>query len=409
MKKALTILSILLFINTLSAQIADSAVMGPGYANDVYYSFKNGKVLNESNTNWHIALRNGLQNDAILINSTAGVKGYLTNADTTQWATLDTSNKTTEVFNTDTSWEIGAFNRTFDNIYSSWGVYNTITHKVTGDSLFLLNINNQWIKLWIVEKDYGNWKVRVSNSNIDTTFYLSSANLRNKMFGYINLNTFSLVEREAIDSTWDIKFTRYAAFQPVQQVYYPSTGVLSNAGVQVVKVKNIVKETYNDFNAHTFTRNISAIGSDWKSFNNSTFQWKVEDSTVYFVKTKNGDVYKMYFTGFGGSGSGASYFNTQKLFSTGLNSTQNPLSNTTLYPNPAQQQATAIFNSNISSGNGNVAVLNINGQVLTSMPTSVQKGLNEVSLDLSNLSTGIYFVQIAVDNFISTQKLVVVK
>src|SRR5215218_5184525 len=56
---------ILLFIGALGltlqanaqAWVEDSVTMGPGYANDVFYSMKNGSQKVESNMNWHLAFQ----------------------------------------------------------------------------------------------------------------------------------------------------------------------------------------------------------------------------------------------------------------------------------------------------------------------------------------------------------------
>jgi len=409
MRKLILLFCAYVTIYSANAQIvSDSVTMGTGYANDIFYSLKNGNVKESPNANWHLAFRSGLQTDGIFINSTANVKAFLTTADTTKWLSLDSSFATTELFNTDTSWEIGAFNRTFDNPYSSWGIYNTITKIVSGDSLYLIKVNNNWIKLWIVEKNYGSWKVRVANKMTDTTIYFQSADLKNKLFGYLNLMNFTKPENEPADTSWDIKFTRYAALQ-LGGTYYPSTGVLNNKGVSTAKVTQILKTDYKDYASKAFVNNISTIGADWKSFDNGTFEWKVADSTVYFIKVKSGDIYKLYFTGFGGSSSGKSYFITEKLFTTGIKENLSSFNAVSLYPNPASSNVKIVIDALKNLNNLEVEIYNINGAMISQESVDMPAGLNTYNLSVESLNTGIYFIKITSEGFSSTHKLVVAK
>lgn len=409
MKKIYVFLSFSLLTLFANAQaISDSATMGPGYANDVHYSLQNGTVSTVSNTNWHLAFRSGLQSDGIFINSTSGVKAYLTNKAIGDWANLDSTHITNEVFNTDTSWEIGAFNRTFDSPYSSWGVYNTITHKVTGDSLFLLKVGSNWIKLWVIEKDYGTWKVRVGNETMDTTFTILHTDIRFNTFGYLNLNTLSTLTREPADSLWDFKFTRYASLQPVQGVYYPSTGVLNNRGVSAVKVSGIDKNTYIDYAAHKLVNNISTLGADWKIFDNNTFQWKITDSTCYFVKARNGDIWKVWFTGFSGSGSGKSFFNKQKLFTVGIGEKTLPLAQLAIYPNPAAENVSLVID-NINLRSAVIRLTDLQGKVVLEENRSIDAGMQIISMPVNQLNNGIYIMSLESENYRATSKIVISK
>ena len=50
-----------------------------------------------------------------------------------------------------------------------------------------------------------------------------------------------------------------------------------------------------------FQSKINVIGADWKNFDQANNRWSLVDSTAYFIKTANGKIYKIIFTGFGGS------------------------------------------------------------------------------------------------------------
>ncbi len=409
MKKIILLLSLALFsqLNFAQTILSDSAAMGPGYGKDIFYSLENGKVAEAPNNNWHLAFRSGFISDGIFINSTNLTRGFLTNKDTSSWASLDSSSATKEVFNTDTSWDIGAFNRTFDSPYCSWGSYNTITHKVTGDSLLLIKQGNRWVKLWVVEKDYGNWKIRIGTPTLDTTLTILHTNIRSNNFGYINLLTGTVEYREPADSTWDLVFTRYNSLQPGQQIYYPSTGVLNNRGVLASKVSGIDKEIYTSFSSHAFARSISTIGADWKSFDNGTFQWKIADSTVYFVKAKDGDIWKVWFTGFGGSGSGKSYFKKQKLFTVGLlDQTKKTIAKLAVYPNPVSDLLQVVLdNQELSSAT--LRILDLNGRLVAEQNYSVMKGMQELQIPVQQLNEGVYIVSLESASYIAVSRIII--
>lgn len=411
MKKIFLLLAFTIFtLNTWSqAIVSDSTTMGQGYANEVFYSMENGTVSTNPTSNWHLAFRSGMVSDGIFINSTASVRGFLTKKDTSGWSTLDTSDATTEVFNTDTSWEVGAFNRTFDSPFCSWGVYDNITHKVTGDSLLLVKVgNNNWFKVWPVYKDYGTWKIRVASATIDTTFIFTNAEIRNSTFGYINLNTMTFLLREPVDSTWDIKFTRYAAFQPQQMFYYPVTGVLNNRMVRSSKATGVEKETYSNYMAHPFVTNISVIGADWKSFDNNTFQWKIADSTVYFVRARDGDIWRMWFTGFGGTGNGKSYFNKQKLFTVGLGERNKEVAKLALYPNPATDKVTLVIDHN-NLNEVSITLTDLSGRKVWQETRQINNGMDNLTLDLAGVQTGIYLVSMESNNYKAVSRVVINK
>jgi hypothetical protein len=409
MKKIILLLSLALFsqLNFAQTILSDSAAMGPGYGKDIFYSLENGKVAEAPNNNWHLAFRSGFISDGIFINSTNLTKGFLTNKDTSSWAILDSSSATKEVFNTDTSWDIGAFNRTFDSPYCSWGSYNTITHKVTGDSLLLVKQGNSWVKLWVIEKDYGNWKIRIGTPTLDTTLTILHTNIRSNNFGYINLLTGTVEYREPADSTWDLVFTRYNSLQPGQQIYYPSTGVLNNRGVLASKVSGINKEIYTGFSSHTFARSISTIGADWKSFDNVTFQWKIADSIVYFVKAKDGDIWKVWFTGFSGSGSGKSYFKKQKLFTVGLlDQTKKTIAKLAVYPNPVSDLLQVVLdNQELSSAT--LRILDLNGRLVAEQNYSVVKGMQELQIPVQQLNEGVYVVSLESAGYIAVSRIII--
>lgn len=77
-----------------------------------------------------------------------------------------------------------------------------------------------------------------------------------------------------------------------------------------------------------------------------------------------------------------------------------------LYPNPAQNQVTVVIDSK-ESGAAQIELVNVIGESVLSTSQSLNSGSNQISLDLSNLNTGIYFVNIRNGKHTMTKKLMV--
>jgi len=75
--------------------------------------------------------------------------------DTSDWESVDTvgMNSWKVLYNSPENWEDGAFNRNATGHPDyGWGVYNTVTHNVTGDSIYVIKVGNELKKLWIIKK-----------------------------------------------------------------------------------------------------------------------------------------------------------------------------------------------------------------------------------------------------------------
>ena len=78
-------------LNAQGTMKQDSIVMSAAYANEVYYSMKNGIVMIGSRNTWDIAFRTMKRSSSILTNDGAGVVLYTyPKSDTTGWNTMDT-------------------------------------------------------------------------------------------------------------------------------------------------------------------------------------------------------------------------------------------------------------------------------------------------------------------------------
>ena len=304
--------------------VNETITMGSGYANDVFYSLSTGVVATVPRTNWDIAFQTGSRSSTIIINGGAAMKLYtFPNGDISSWNSVNTTGIGTwkALNNSDTTWSLGAFERNaLGHPDYGWGIYNSVTHDVVGDSLFVIQLQDQtYRKLWIKKKASVDNKYIFQFANIDGSgSILDTVDCKpytGKNFIYYSFATKDVVNREPDKDAWDFVVTKYIEMIPGVtggKVPYPVIGVLTNIGIKSAQLDNVTV-TSNDFSTAKFVTAISEIGSDWKTFNMSTNQWSLTSSRVYFIKNKGLSVFKIVFTGYEGSTTGILKFDKTKL------------------------------------------------------------------------------------------------
>lgn len=405
----------------------DSIQTGGSYGNDVYYSFATGQVKEAANSDWQLAFSIGSFNVAVRANTVAGstkngqVAMYeMPDTDTTQWSLFDTTNyKTTWALldNSDEDWEDGALNQNGSGQFDyGWGAYNTSTHAITGHRLYLAVVTSGtttlYKKVWVLNKISGTWAIRIANldgsNSKDIT--IASTAYSTKNFVYLSLVTGEIVDREPAKTAWDFILTRYAAWQPApSSVYYPSVGILTNAAVSVSEVRNKPKATTTLADTTAFSQNISTIGADWKQLNSSTFAFYAVDSLTYFVKATDGAIWKLTFSNFSSgsspTGTGRAVFSKTKLTpSTGVATVGEEIKNVSVYPNPASEMLTVLFEA--QSANSTVVITDLTGKQVYNKQVESSSFTNH-TIDVSTFTKGIYFLSVMNGNSRSVQKVVV--
>lgn len=413
MKKILLICAGAFFLNNSNAQtVIDTVSLGLSYANQKWYSLQNDEQGASAKNNWDLAFGTGSQGSTIMINSITGTMlwGY-PKADTSGWSTLDTSGLSTWTprYNSDTSWAFGAFSlpRNMGNSNDlGWGMYSSVTHLVIGDSLFIIKLaNNSYRKLWIQYLVGGSYSFRYAQLNgaNDTIVSISKATYTGKNFGYYSLQNNVALDREPLSANWDLLFAQYTAFIPQS---YTVSGVLSNKGVTIAKTYPVDTGIVS-WASHTFTTPINGIGYGWKSFDGAT--WKIEDSLVYFAKTNSGNIWKLIFTGFGGSANGNYIFSKKLLSLTGVNDMNGKhLGSLSLYPNPSSgDNINIVYNieKNISSATLNI--YDLSGRTIFTENICKSQGLYKQQLSLQTLMAGMYIVRLELDGSYVQQKLII--
>jgi hypothetical protein len=416
MKKQLLTITCAFALSAASAQtVIDTVSLNATYANQVWYSLDNDNQGSAPKNNWDLAFDASSQGSAILINSANGVTLWLyPAADTSGWNSVDTAGITTWMkrWNSDTSWAMGAFSRyrSGSNSYDlDWGTYNPITHLVSADSLYIIKLaNGGYKKLWIENLNGGVYTFRYANldgSNLQNAV-LNKTNYAGQNFGYYSLQNNTALTREPLSAGWDLLFTQYMAFIPAP---YPVTGILQNKGVKVAEVRSVPNAaTYASWSLHSYASAINTIGYDWKTYNSG---YVIEDSLVYFVQSKAGDIWKLIPTGFGGSSNGNFIFSKEKLSSTAIEQAGAPLSAFAVYPNPCSDKTNLLIATGEITGAVKLTVKDLQGRILlTDELPALQPGeLHTVRLPTASFQSGVYLVSVHCGVSVLTQRLVIAR
>lgn len=396
-----------LFGTFANAQTPGTVVMGPQYANQVYYKLADGTSNAYAQTVWDIAfLRTNNFGFATRINDAKGIAVYEAGT-VANWATIDVSqvDNWTQLYNSETEWEVGAFDN--GSATYGWGEYNPGNHHVTGAITFVLEYANGSFKKFKIDDFFGGYTFTYASWtgtawSADQTVVLANATNPTKNFNYYSLETNSVVDAEPASTDWDMTFTKYLTDYPMPgggSTMYPVTGVLHHPAVTVAE--NTTGTTTN----LEFSDAINSIGSDWKTFTGTTYN--VDSNKSFFIK-RGTTVYKLNFTSFTGGGTGTITFNTQDV--TSQLATENFANNVSfgVYPNPStDKKINVIYDMPAGNAEANtVTIFNLTGAKVFETKIANTSGFFNQEIDLGALNTGVYVLQFQSGNYSTTKKIV---
>lgn len=413
MKKLVLSLALSVPFMTVNAQTAvvDTVSVGAGYANQVWYSLDNDEQGTQPKDNWDLAFDMKGITSGIRINSASGVKlwGY-PKSDVSGWASVDTTGLSTwdNRWDSDTSWTYCAMGQYADpsNPFDlDWGQYDLSTHHVLGDSIYIIQLTNGDYKKLVIESLISgvfSFKYANLDGSSAQTGTVAKSSFPSRQFGYYSLVNNQTVSREPAAEDWDLVFGQYTGFVPIA---YSLTGVLHARGVLTAKATNIGNVgTYNNYGMHNYMAEINTMGYDWKSFNGTGYD--IEDSTLYFIQTANSEIWKLVFTGFGGSANGDIIFSKTKLVGTSVKGVNgnNEITFAT-YPNPAMgQDVTVVYNANEDA---TITVYDMSGRAVVASNMAKGNGLQQYIIPAAKLTAGMYIISVQSQNGRATQKLIV--
>ncbi len=410
MKKGIQILLMVILTSSAKAQfVNDSVSMLPGYTNESYYNFENGEILNVDNTTWDLAFDLSGLGASVRVNDHTSVKvAVYPNGDKTDWETVDTAGITTwnTYNNSETDWNVGALDQS--NVAGNfadlgWGVYNTITHAITGDSIHILTLATGETKKLMIEQLVGG-TFTFKHANLDgsneITQTLTKSDYPNKRFAYYSVLNDQIIDREPAIDSWDLVFTKYiSTLSP--GVTYGVTGALINEGVKVRKAEGVDPSMaeWEDYQEDSL---INVIGYDWKSFNMGTFSFVIAPDLSYFVQDLSGNLWHLLFTKFEGSSSGKIVFSKNKIATVALEDNE-IFKSLALYPNPASENINVIYDVNDAA---HLSITNLYGQNVYQELVSTS-GFNAKQIDVSLFESGVYILTISVNNAKEQLKFIV--
>ncbi|MFT4662068.1 MAG: hypothetical protein ACI8XB_002356 [Patiriisocius sp.] len=384
-------------------QTADMVSLGAGYANESYYSFENGEVVNDDNQNWHLALDMSAFGATVRLNRKQA-ELYDSEEVIANWGnTIDTTGQFgvwEQYINGYDWWSEGAMNNVADGsnpLDLGWGDYNTVTHQIIGTRIFILKLNNGDCKKLVIESliggDYSIKHADLDGTN-EVTQTITKSDYLDRNFAYYNASTNSVLDREPANDSWDIVFTNYV-LELAPNYYSSVTGALHNDGVTISKVAGVPVAT--SMYTGMWDTTINIIGYDWKTFNFGTFSYDIVDSLSYFVQTENNDIWKLVFTDFEGSTNGNIHFTTEQIEYAGVPVYEG--ANLEVYPNPA----TNLLHIKYAHDVERINITDMNGQLV------LENSKNISSIDISNLQEGIYLLKVVGQSGQSSVKRIVIQ
>lgn len=391
-----------------------------GSSNEVYYSMSAGTKSTVNRKQWDIAFRANRQSASILTNDAAGVELYTyKTAAIGGWATVDTAGLYSwkNMVNSTTDWEEGAFCR-YQKGHPDygWGKYNSVTHDVVGDSLFIIKLADGSLrKIWIVKKISVDNIFEFRYANIDgtndVTVSLDCNPYATKNFVGYSITANAIADFEPVASTqWDLLFTKYMytypASSPNAGAQQPVTGVLSNYKVKVKKYEHVAPDfQMTDPQIMDSTR--SPIGFDWKTYDYVNNVYIIGDSMAYFVQDRTGKINKLVFKGFTGGSTGRFVIQREVISFLGIDEIEKSGFSAAVYPNPVSNVMNLLINPG-KSRFAIVSLLDISGRTVLNKKYELQsEDLSTIQIPVSGLPSGIYMVRIQSGSNVIARKVVV--
>lgn len=405
--KNLLIIALILLSSVGMAQTA-KVVTTNGGADDVYFSFSNNEVQRINRATWDIGFTTKGFDASILINENAGVELFLYGNNIAAWDQVDTTGFVwNNRYNSEESWTLGAFaNQGTSHPDYGWGTYTQTNHDINGDRIFIIKLSDKNYKQIMVEKmsAAGVYTVKLADLGGANT---NSFSLNKKDAAYTSKNfvLYSLVSNEVVNEepnndSWDLLFTKYITIVqqgPVTQPYLVS-GVKVNAGYEVAERTGFPTSS-NDTSMLVWDTKITEIGSDWKTFNSSTFQYDITSDLTYFVRTQKGEVWKIFFTDYKGGTEGGFYFNIERVSGSASVGQYSAL-NSRVYPNPAVNNITVESQENTNLIGSLIDMQGRRVRSLELLPFETN------TIETRDLARGIYTLVLRGENGMSSKKVI---
>lgn len=401
-----------------SGENLKTVVMKPSYSDQVYVSLSNGVVKNTPLADWDLGFEIKNISSSILVNEGKGAELYYVpnSSESTFAETLKPEDLSTweRIINSTTDWSMGAFNRGFDYNTGNfgWGEYNMGSHTIVGNSVFVVKfLDNSMKKMFITNLAAGKYMFKYANldGTEEVSGEVNKADFSGRNFGYYSFAAKKSVDIEPASTTWDIVFGKYADYTKDMSgntVPYVVAGIRSNFQTYVAKIANGANQSSAPEET-AYSAEINTIGYTWKTFAGTA--WTIDKTTAYFVKTQENKIFKLVFQDFGGSATGSTTYSQDEILTSSIYDNAGNITGAfSLYPNiVTSSESVSIVLGNESAEMVKVTVQNTLGDILYTQVLENANGLQ--TLNIPQLSGGMYLVTVGNENFSSTQKLLITK
>lgn len=422
-KLQILVLAVLLFsFANANAEVKTVELAAPNSAVSTFYNFETGVVKQDSVAKWDLAFMTGMD-AAVRINDLASLWLVPTKNIDDFGKPLDTSGIGTwqSLYNSDTTYNIGAFNLGLDGFDSGtgdygWGAYDMQSHGTLGTKLYVIKTTAGYKQITIESMMGGIYTFKFANldGTNPKTVEVDKKEFGNRMFVYYSLKNEATYDREPDAADWDLVWGKYLGRTPAPTggfAWYSLTGMRQNvrqvsaggaeripAGIRVAEVDSVEFATVATPVNEKFGGHINEIGDDWKTFVQATFSYSYKPNVFFAQRFDNkgipsGNIYKLGFTSFVGSPKFSATFSQEKVTTSSVE--ENPvLSNFALYPNLVNKgdNINLIYSAKATDLTANFSIVNVLGETLATYSFATNQDFKAVALPTQNLSAGIYWL-----------------
>lgn len=413
----LTTLSLAFVIaSSALAQETVTVTTGPANSTQTYYSLTDGVQGEASIAAWDLAFEISGFTSSVQVNTAKGLTVYETPNAISDWSnvnSLDLDNWT-RLFNSETYWSAGALTNGNnldqpDGFNVGWGTYNMITHTIMGTKIYVIGmLDGTYKKLRVnslISGTYSFTYADLDGTNEQTSTLVKSG-FMGKNHGYFSFDGASVLDLEPASANWDLVFTKYTSIVPAPEpTPYSVAGVLQNKRVSAMQIDGVDPDLA-DWTTAVFDTSMNIIGYDWKSYNMGTSMYEYPTDRTYFVEDRSGNIWKIIFTEYGGSGNGNMTFTKELVSSVGVNERTRVTTELGVYPNPTSNGAVQVV-LGASTSPSVLSVIDQAGRVVIEQLLPMNIGVTVHTVDVSTLSSGLYSVRVLGDGLQASSRLIV--
>lgn len=417
-RSLLTFIMMTVFGIFLIGQDIVQVSIGANYANQVYYTLNNDETKSIGNNTWDLAfaITNSFEagihvNESVTISfagaspTTEIYEAYTNNFDDV----ITVAEIGDSLYNDETSWGTGGALNILrdpdDGGDFGWGTYNPENHFIEGDRIFFIKLRDNSYRKFIVESLIGG-VYTLKYANLDGTGE-NTVTIDKAAYPNHHLILFSFIDGAVLPdlpTTWDLVFERYSDLDPSNVgvfVEYNVTGILTAPGVLSTEVNGVENPETVNFEDYLDSLSIQTdiIGQDWKFFSLTT-GWNIIEDRVFFVKTTDNHLWRLYMYDFEGSSTGTYTFAKWDHGEVaGVDAINSDFASCTIVPNPVNSNTPfSLVIESSSAKKATISLINPYGQLIRSFTKEITSGLNAISVPTEQLQAGNYFVTVQTED-----------